>query len=261
MKFVFGKQDTTTLDRAQERCCLLTNGPGGYLSVSAAFSVTRCDQGVLAAARTAPNDRWTLVHRLSEALTVGEEQVFLSTQTFADDAPPPAVRSGGPSVRGETGRTLEIVFSLEGGTAWSPASFPRAGRSPATTPRTRPFCCSTACGYTTAGPGTPVSSAGPGRSWSALSPPTAGGPATPSAWSRTAHLRGGGAGPGDMDGRLRGGPSAPRHGKPVEINAHWYNALRMMEELSALTAADGREYYGPGRAGLGELQPGVLDGG
>ena len=33
----------------------------------------------------------------------------------------------------------------------------------------------------------------------------------------------------------------PRHGKPVEINAHWYNALRMMEELSALTAADGRE--------------------
>ena len=29
MKFVFGKQDTTTLDRAQERCCLLTNGPGG----------------------------------------------------------------------------------------------------------------------------------------------------------------------------------------------------------------------------------------
>lgn len=45
MKFVFGKQDTTTLDRAQERCCLLTNGPGGYLSVSAAFSVTRCDQG------------------------------------------------------------------------------------------------------------------------------------------------------------------------------------------------------------------------
>ncbi len=53
----------------------------------------------------------------------------------------------------------------------------------------------------------------------------------------------------------------PRHGKPVEINAHWYNALRMMEELSALTAADGREYYGPGRAGLGELQPGVLDGG
>ena len=171
--------------------------------------MTRCDQGVLAAARTAPNDRWTLVHRLSEALTVGEEQVFLSTQTFADDAPPPAVRSGGPSVRGETGRTLEIVFSLEGGTAWSPASFPRAGRSPATTPRTRPFCCSTACGYTTAGPGTPVSSAGPGRSWSALSPPTAGGPATPSAWSRTAHLRGGGAGPGDMDGRLRGGPSAP----------------------------------------------------
>ena len=260
MKFVFGKQDTTTLDRAQERCCLLTNGPGGYLSVSAAFSVTRCDQGVLAAARTAPNDRWTLVHRLSEALTVGEEQVFLSTHLRGRRAASCCEirRTIGP---GETGRTLEIVFSLEGGTAWSPASFPRAGRSPATTPRTRPFCCSTACGYTTAGPGTPVSSAGPGRSWSALSPPTAGGPATPSAWSRTAHLRGGGAGPGDMDGRLRGGPSAPRHGKPVEINAYWYNALRMMEELSALTAADGREYYGPGRAGLGELQPGVLDGG
>ena len=106
MKFVFGKQDMTTLDRAQERCCLLTNGLGGYFSVSAAFSVTRCDQGVLVAARTAPNDRWTLVHRLSEKLAVGEEAVFLSTQGFADGAPP------------EEGYRRLSSFTVDGAPEW-----------------------------------------------------------------------------------------------------------------------------------------------
>lgn len=261
MKFVFGKQDTTTLDQAQERCCLLTNGPGGYLSVSAAFSVTRCDQGVLAAARTASNDRWTLVHRLSEALTVGEEQVFLSTQTFADDAPPPAVRSGGPSVRGRRGGPWRSSSPWRAGRPGpQPLSRGRGGaplqhrgRGPSAAPlrvdilrqdRGRRF--------------RPQGLAGHGAHYRRLPP---GDPPRHPHGAGRPHLRGGGAGPGDMDGRLRGGPSAPRHGKPVEINAHWYNALRMMEELSALTAADGREYYGPGRAGLGELQPGVLDGG
>jgi len=86
MKFVFGKQDMPTLERAQERCCLLANGLGGYFSVSAAFSVTRCDQGLLVAA--APGGRWTLVQRLSEELTVGEAREFLSTQLFADGGAP-----------------------------------------------------------------------------------------------------------------------------------------------------------------------------
>lgn len=87
MKFVFGKQDMTTSRRAQENCWLLTNGLGGFASTSAAFSVTRNDQGLLIAARTAPNDRVNLVHRLSETLQVGEASVFLSTQDFTDGRP------------------------------------------------------------------------------------------------------------------------------------------------------------------------------
>lgn len=88
MRFVFGKQDILSLKRAQERCWLLTNGLGGYMSTSAAFSVTRWDQGLLTAAVSAPTLRVNLVHRLSEELTVGEKQTFLSTQVFANGTPP-----------------------------------------------------------------------------------------------------------------------------------------------------------------------------
>ena len=85
MKFVYGKQDMQTAARAQENCCLLTNGLGGYASVTAAFSVTRSDHGILIAARTAPNDRVSLVHRLSEKLTGAAGEVWLSTQDGSED--------------------------------------------------------------------------------------------------------------------------------------------------------------------------------
>ena len=66
---------------------LLTNGLGGYSSATCAFSVPRCDQGVLVSAEKAPNVRISLVHRLSETLTCGDETAWLSTQTFADETP------------------------------------------------------------------------------------------------------------------------------------------------------------------------------
>ena len=83
MEFIFGKQELCTLERAQEKCVLLTNGLGGYASVTAAWSVNRCDQGILVAATTAPNVRLGLVHRMRETLRVGERTCFLSTQSFA----------------------------------------------------------------------------------------------------------------------------------------------------------------------------------
>ena len=85
MKFVYGKQDMQTAARAQENCYLLTNGLGGFSSLTAAFSVTRSDHGILIAARTAPNDRVSLVHRLSEKLTGAMGEVWLSTQDGAED--------------------------------------------------------------------------------------------------------------------------------------------------------------------------------
>ena len=86
MRFVYGRQDAPDRVRAQENCYLLTNGLGGYSSLSGAFSMTRADQGLLVAARTAPNDRVTLVARLQETLWLGDDEYYtLSTQDFADD--------------------------------------------------------------------------------------------------------------------------------------------------------------------------------
>ena len=84
MRFVYGKQDFCSFERAQEVSFLLTNGLGGYASTTAAFSVPRCDQGILVSAQEAPNQRITMVHRLSEKLHLRDRDVFLSTQSFGD---------------------------------------------------------------------------------------------------------------------------------------------------------------------------------
>ena len=106
MKFVYGKQDMVTSARAQENCWLLGNGLGGFSSTTAAYSVTRNDHGILIAARTAPNDRVNLVHRLSEKLIVGETEMFLSTQDFADGK------------KSEDGYRHLSAFSFEYGPKW-----------------------------------------------------------------------------------------------------------------------------------------------
>jgi len=88
MRFYFGKQDMPSLERAQENCVLLTNGLGGYASVTVAWSVNRADQAILAAAVSAPNVRISLVHRVSEELMVGEQTYSLSSQGFAGKKAP-----------------------------------------------------------------------------------------------------------------------------------------------------------------------------
>ncbi len=84
MRFVYGKQDLNTWEKVREVSFLLTNGLGGYASATAAFSAPRCDQGILVAAVKAPNERISMVHRLSEVLRLDDRDEFLSTQTFAD---------------------------------------------------------------------------------------------------------------------------------------------------------------------------------
>ncbi|MBQ2854427.1 MAG: glycogen debranching enzyme family protein [Oscillospiraceae bacterium] len=86
MQYFLGKQDMRTLQQAQEQSVLLTNGLGGYASVTAAFSVPRCDQGILIAAVKAPNERISMVHRLRERLCIGKNKFFLSSQPFARKA-------------------------------------------------------------------------------------------------------------------------------------------------------------------------------
>ena len=88
MKFFYGKQQMCDLNRAQEQNFLLTNGLGGYASVTGGYGVNRCDMGLLVAAAKAPNVRITLVHRMRECLTLGGKAYWLSTQEFADDTEP-----------------------------------------------------------------------------------------------------------------------------------------------------------------------------
>ena len=87
MRFIYSKQDFSNANRAQENCYLLSNGLGGFSSLTAAYSATRNDHALLMGSRTAPNDRVNLVHRMSETLQAGEERFWLSTQDFADSTP------------------------------------------------------------------------------------------------------------------------------------------------------------------------------
>jgi len=107
MKFFYGKQQLCDLNRAQEENFLLTNGLGGYASVTGGFSVNRCDMGILVAAEKAPNVRITLVHRLQEILEVGGREYWLSTQEFADGSEP------------ETGYRNQTGFSYETEPCWA----------------------------------------------------------------------------------------------------------------------------------------------
>lgn len=45
-----------------------------------------------------------------------------------------------------------------------------------------------------------------------------------------------------MDVRIGEVLPTPRHGKPVEINAYWYNGLRILERLAPLCGGDGAQY-------------------
>ncbi len=44
-----------------------------------------------------------------------------------------------------------------------------------------------------------------------------------------------------MDARSDGKPVTPRHGKPVEVNALWYNALRLMAKWAGLRGEESRQ--------------------
>ncbi len=106
MRYSFGKQDMRSLAQAEERAFLLTNGLGGYSSVTAAYSVNRCDQGILVAAVKAPNVRVTLVHRMRETLRLGDREVMLSAQSFAGQGAE------------EDGRKCLSLFELDGVPSW-----------------------------------------------------------------------------------------------------------------------------------------------
>lgn len=87
MSFLYGKQDWKTLERGEENCYLMTNGLGGFSSLSMTGSCSRNDQAVLMACTHAPNHRYNMIHRLEERLERGQagqqaRQICLSSQEF-----------------------------------------------------------------------------------------------------------------------------------------------------------------------------------
>ncbi len=87
MKFLYGRQDWKTFERGEENCYLMTNGLGGFSSLSMIASCSRNDQAVLMACTHSPNHRYNMIHRLEEILELGgvsqfPHQVFLSSQDF-----------------------------------------------------------------------------------------------------------------------------------------------------------------------------------
>lgn len=83
MKWIYGKQELSTLERGQENCYLLTNGLGGFSTLTMTGSAARNDHALLMACTQAPNHRYNMIHRLKEELTAGEERLVLSSQEFA----------------------------------------------------------------------------------------------------------------------------------------------------------------------------------
>ncbi len=83
-KWVYGKQDWKTYERGQENCYLMTNGLGGFSSMTMTGSVSRNDHAFFMACTKAPNNRYNMVHRLAEKLVVGGREYVLSSQEFAD---------------------------------------------------------------------------------------------------------------------------------------------------------------------------------
>ncbi len=84
MKWIYGKRDWDTIDRGQENCYLMTNGLGGFSSLTMLGSVARNDHSLLMACTYAPNCRYNMVHRVAEQITVGGHQFHISSQEFAD---------------------------------------------------------------------------------------------------------------------------------------------------------------------------------
>ena len=93
MKWIYGKHDWKTLERGEENCYLMTNGLGGFSSMTMTGAVSRNDHALLMACVQAPNHRYNMVHRVKEEVLFMEGERTLrravsgrviSSQEFSD---------------------------------------------------------------------------------------------------------------------------------------------------------------------------------
>lgn len=131
MKFIYGKQDWKTFERGEENCYLMTNGLGGFSSLTAIGSCSRNDHSVLMACVKSPNHRYNMIHRLEELLRLGEEEIYISSQDYknggtgecteqtADDGAGCGTKNGADHRRRrEEGYLWQTEFSYEDYPEW-----------------------------------------------------------------------------------------------------------------------------------------------
>lgn len=113
MRFQYGRRDWRTFERGEENCYLMTNGLGGFSSLSMIASCSRNDQAVLMACTHSPNHRYNMIHRLEEELSPGGDghsssgRLFLSSQDFQCHE------------KRENGYRLQTGFAYEDYPVWS----------------------------------------------------------------------------------------------------------------------------------------------
>lgn len=82
MKFSYGKNNFKNKKVAQENCYLLTNGLGGYSTLSIINSIIRNDNGLFVVATTPPNIRYVLISKLEEIVTINNKKYELTSQEY-----------------------------------------------------------------------------------------------------------------------------------------------------------------------------------
>ncbi len=87
MRFEFDKTHWPTLEDGEKDCFLLTNGLGGYCSLSLIGAAARGDHALFMEARRAPNVRWHMITNMLEKLTIEDQTYILSSQRMKSDNP------------------------------------------------------------------------------------------------------------------------------------------------------------------------------
>ena len=86
MNGVYGKQDWKTFERGQENCYLMTNGLGGFSSLTMTGSAARNDHAFLMACTKAPNSRYNVIHRLAEQIEAGGARTRCPARSLRTEA-------------------------------------------------------------------------------------------------------------------------------------------------------------------------------
>ena len=80
MRFERNSQNWNTIEQGEKDCFLLTNGLGGYSSLSVFGSLARGDQALLMSAKKAPNVRRHLISNLLETFSMDGTDYVLTSQ-------------------------------------------------------------------------------------------------------------------------------------------------------------------------------------